>query len=153
MISMRRKDRESARHEALQLLSTCEYGVLSTVGADGQPYGVPLSYVYRDDCIYFHSALTGHKLENMEHNPQVSFCVVGKTKVLPEQFATEYESVIAFGQASEIQGAERERALMWLVEKYSSHFIEEGKRYIEQKGGATKVLKIVVAHISGKARK
>ena len=40
---MRRKDREISEEEACQLLATGEYGVLSTVGSDGEPYGVPLS--------------------------------------------------------------------------------------------------------------
>ncbi len=56
---MRRKDRETSEEEACQLLAAGEYGVLSTVGADGEPYGVPLSYVYRDGEIFFHSAPEG----------------------------------------------------------------------------------------------
>jgi nitroimidazol reductase NimA-like FMN-containing flavoprotein (pyridoxamine 5'-phosphate oxidase superfamily) len=126
---------------------------LSTVGADGQPYGMPLSYVYKDKTIYFHCALSGHKLDNIEHNPKVSLCVVGTTKVLPDKFATEYESAVAFGVASEIQGAERQDALLWLLEKYCPDYIAEGRQYIEQKGQAMKVFKIEISHISGKARR
>lgn len=153
MKTLRRSDRAVTAQEARTLLANAEYGVLSTVGEDGQPYGVPLSYVYRNDGIYFHCALSGHKLDNIAHNAKVSFCVVGNTKVLPEQFATEYESALAFGVASEVSGAERYDALMWLLEKYSADFVEEGKRYIEQKDTTTKVFKIAVAHISGKGRK
>jgi len=126
---------------------------MSTVSKDGQPYGMPLSYVYKNDCIYSHCAVSGHKLENIEHNPKVSFCVVGKTKVLPDKFAIEYESTVAFGVASEVNGAERYDALLWLLEKYCSDFIVEGKQYIEQKDTITKVFKIEIDRISGKARK
>ena len=35
------------------------------MGLDGEPYGVPLSYVYREDEIYFHSAPEGRKVENL----------------------------------------------------------------------------------------
>jgi uncharacterized protein len=150
---MRRKDRETTEQEALRLLSSCEYGVLSTVDEDGQPYGVPLSYAYRNRGIYFHCALIGHKLDNMADNPRVSFCVVGKTKVLPDKFATEYESAMAFGVVSEVVGAERESALRWLLEKYSPAHMKEGQEYIGQKGSATKVMKIAVDHVSGKARR
>ncbi|MDH3998816.1 MAG: pyridoxamine 5'-phosphate oxidase family protein, partial [Desulfuromonadales bacterium] len=136
-----------------ELLCLAEYGILSTVGNDNQPYGAPLSYVFKDDCIYFHCALSGQKLDNIAHNPQVSFCVVGKTKILPDEFATEYESVIALGKASEVSGPERINALTWLLEKYCSNFIAEGKRYMEQMDKATKVIKIDVHHISGKARR
>jgi nitroimidazol reductase NimA-like FMN-containing flavoprotein (pyridoxamine 5'-phosphate oxidase superfamily) len=153
MRTVRRKDREIGAHEAIELLSNGEYGVLSTIGKDGQPYGVPLSYAYKDNCLYFHCALDGHKLENIANNPKVSFCVVGDTKVLPEEFATEYESAVVFGTASEVQGAERNNALVWLLGKYSPAFIEEGKLYIDQKDKATRVMKIVIDQISGKARR
>lgn len=153
MKNIRRKDREITAVEAMELLNNGEYGVLSTSGEDGQAYGIPLSYVCKNNHIYFHCALGGHKIENIENNPRVSFCVVGKTHVLPELFATEYESAVAFGLASEVQGQERYQALVWLLEKYSPGFVEEGKRYIDQKDKVTKVVKIEIQHISGKARR
>ena len=153
MKPMRRKDREITVQEARELLDSCEYGVLSTVGTDGQPYGIPLSYVLRNNSIYFHCAFTGQKLDNIAANARVSFCVVGKTKLLPAKFATEYESAVAFGIASEVTETERLNALLWLLEKYSPDFITEGKQYIEQKDNATRTFKIEIQHISGKARR
>jgi uncharacterized protein len=150
---MRRKDRQTSEQDTRQLLSCGEYGVLSTVGRDGQPYGVPLSYAYRELCIYFHSATTGHKLENLADNQRAAFCVVGKTRVLPDKFSTEYESAIVFGRVSEVQGSEKASALLWLLEKYSPEDVEAGKHYIDQKGGATKVMKMDIEHLSGKARR
>ena len=153
MRNIRRKDRALETQDATKLLSNGEYGILSTVGENNQPYGVPLSYVYENNSIYFHCALDGHKIENIVNNPKVSFCVIGNTKILPEKFATEYESAVAFGVASEIQGAERNKALLLLLEKYSPEFIEEGHKYIEKLNKATKVIKLAIDHISGKARK
>lgn len=153
MKNIRRKDREITTQEASAILDSAEYGILSTVGIDGQPYGVPLNYVHKEGCIYFHCALSGHKLVNIEHNRKVSFCVVGSTQVLPEKFATEYESAVVFGVASEVFGAERYNALLWLLEKYCPDFIEQGKEYIEQKNQATKVIKIDIDHATGKANR
>lgn len=153
MKEVRRSDREINPQDAKNILDTAEYGILSTVDNDGQPYGVPLSYVHKGESIYFHCAISGHKLENIEHNAKVSFCVVGKTRVLPDKFATEYESAVVFGRASEVNGAEKHDALLWLLEKYCLDFIEEGKRYIEQKDKITKVFKIEIDRISGKARR
>lgn len=150
MRAMRRKDKEIETDEAISLLTKCEYGVLSTVGNDGQPYGVPLNYAYKDNCIYFHCALTGHKIDNIDNNPKVSFCTVGDTKVLPSEFSTNYVSVVVFGVASEVLGTERYNALVLLLEKFSPEFLEEGKKYIEKKDKATKVFKIQIQHISGK---
>jgi nitroimidazol reductase NimA-like FMN-containing flavoprotein (pyridoxamine 5'-phosphate oxidase superfamily) len=153
MKSVRRKDREITLQEAIEILDIAEYGVLSTVSKDGQPYGVPLSYVYKAEAIYFHCAVTGQKLDYIANNSKVSFCVVGGTNVLPDKFGTEYESTVAFGVASEVHDAERHNALVWLLEKYCSEFIEEGLQYIELKDNATKVIKIEICHISGKARR
>ena len=153
MKKVRNKERESETTETINLLTNCEYGVLSTVDKDSQPYGVPLNYVYKNNFIYFHCAPIGHKIENIENNPKVSFCVVGITNVLPAKFSTEYESAVVFGVASEVQGAEQKNALLWLLEKYSPEFIGKGKDYIERKGGTTKVVKIEIPHITGKARR
>lgn len=150
MKELRRKDKQISIEEAMGLLTEAEYGILSTVGADGQPYGVPLNYVYKNNTIYFHCALIGHKLDNLESNPKVSFCVVGETKVLPSEFSTEFISTVVFGIASEVQGEERYDGLLWVLEKYSPEYIEKGKKYIDKMDKVTKLIKIEVQHISGK---
>lgn len=150
MKELRRKDKQISIQEAGELLTKAEYGILSTVGADGQPYGLPLHYVYKDNAIYFHCALAGHKLDNLEKNPKVSFCVVGNTELLPSEFSTNYISTVAFGVASEAQGEERYNGFLWLLEKYSPEYIEEGKKYIDKLDKVTKLIKIEVLHLSGK---
>ncbi|OQA18992.1 MAG: Pyridoxamine 5'-phosphate oxidase [Chloroflexi bacterium ADurb.Bin360] len=153
MKTMRRKDREIPRLEAEAILAAGAYGVLSTVGEDGQPYGVPVSYTYKNNCIYFHCAAVGHKIENIQNNPRVSFCVVGNTRVMPAERTVKYESAIVFGVASEVQGPEKDDALLALLEKYSAEYIEEGKTVISEKGKTTTVIKIEINHISGKAQR
>jgi len=153
MKNMRRQDREISLHEAVGILGAAEYGVLSTVDNHGQPYGVPLSYVYKNNAIYFHCAVDGQKLDNLADNHKVSFCVVGSTRVLPESFGTMYESTVVSGLAGEVHGTERHQALVWLLEKYCSEFMGDGLQYIELKDKATKVIKIEINRISGKARR
>jgi uncharacterized protein len=150
---IRRSDRAIPDGEAQQILKAGEYGVLSTVSAAGQPYGVPVSYAYAGEVIYFHCALEGHKLENLRSNNRVSFCIVGKTQVLPDKFATNYESVILFGQAFEVTGDEKHKGLVELLEKYSPGFIDKGLRYIDGDSDQARVYKIVVKSMTGKARK
>lgn len=153
MQPIRRKDREISIDEAKSILTDAEYGILSTVDSDNQPYSVPLSFVFRNEAIYFHCATSGQKLDNIAANAKVSFCVVGKTQVLPEKFGTEYESVVIFGNASEVTGEERQQALLWLLEKYCTEHMEAGMAYIDQMAAFTMVVKISIRHISGKARK
>jgi len=150
---IRRVDRAISESEAIEILQKGEYGILSTVSIDGQPYGVPVSYSYAREVIYFHFAVEGHTVENLRGNNKVSFCVVGKTEVLPAKFGTNYESVIVFGEALEVTDDEKHNGLLELLKKYSSEFIEEGLRYIESDGGKTRVYKIVVESITGKSRK
>ena len=102
--------------------------------------------------IYFHCALAGHKLDNLATNPCVSFCVVGRTNVLPAEFSTEFESVIVFGRASVIAGEERYQALNGLIEKYSPDFIAEGAAYIEKHDSQTCVVKVEIDGMTGKAK-
>lgn len=150
---MRRKERELKNDEAVEILKNNTYGVLSTVSENGYPYGVPISYTFFNNSIYFHCAVTGHKLDNISNNDRVSFCVVGHTEILPEEFSTKYESVIVFGRAVEVSEDEKDRALLEIVNKYSADYIEQGKEYIQKGGKATKVIKISIEHISGKARR
>ena len=150
---MRRKDREISHSEARNILECGEYGILSTCGPGGQPYGIPLSYCVLNNAIYFHSALEGRKLLNIEHDCRVSFCVVGKTEVLPVQFATLYESVVVNGTAQEVVGEERQQALEGLLAKYSSEYYSEGLEYIKAKEKLTRVFGVSIENLSGKARR
>ena len=149
---MRRKDKAMQDGAIIGLLQNGEYGVLSTVNGNEQPYGVPLNYVLMNNCIYFHCALEGHKLDNLAANPKVSFCVVGRTKVLPAEFSTEFESVIVFGRASLIEGEERYQALNALIEKYSPEFVSEGSAYIEKFDSQTNLVRIEIQQMTGKAK-
>ncbi len=150
---MRRMDRKISDNQARELLKNNTYGVLSTIGVDGYPYGVPLNYVFFNDAIYFHCAADGHKSDNIASDNKISFCVVGQTQVLPDKFSTKYESVIIFGRATEIFDAEKNIYLSELINKYSADYIEQGKEYIQKASTNTKVVKLSIEHISGKARR
>lgn len=152
MKKMRRTDRLMTDAEALMLLEKGEYGILSTADADGQTYGTPVSYVFSGKDIYLHSACTGTKLDNIKANPKVCFTVVGATKVLPSEFATEYESVMAFGEAAIAEDEEKRFALSEIVKKYSPDFLLEGDAYILANLNNCVVVKIAVAEFSGKHR-
>jgi len=63
---MRRKDRQITNTEAYSILENGEYGILSTVSSNNEAYGVPLNYCLIDKCIYFHCALEGSKINNID---------------------------------------------------------------------------------------
>ena len=153
MKEMRRKDRTITQEEAMVVLNRAEYGVLSTVSENGKPYGVPLNFCIDGHSIYFHCAVEGQKIDNINNNKSVSFCAVGRTEILPDRFSTKFESVIASGEADEVFDHEKQRALEGLVCKYSPVFMDQGKKYIEALGEKTRVFKIIITNLSGKARK
>lgn len=150
---MRRKDRLLTNSEALSILKSGEYGILSSASPEGLPYGVPLYYCFIDSSIYFHSALKGRKLDNIVNNPAVSFCVVGATQIQPDKFATKFESCIVEGKAKEVFGDEKIMALKGLVKKYSGEFQDEGDVYIEKAQGKVRIIKIIPGNICGKGKR
>ncbi len=153
MMKMRRKDRAVSDKEAIEILHRAEYGVLSMMGLDGEPYGAPLSFCYVNKSVYFHSANEGHKLDCIQENARVSFCAVGKTEIIPEEFTTNYESTIVFGQIEEALGDDKQVGLEGLVKKYSGDWFERGLEYIKKDDKKMRVFKINIDAISGKARK
>jgi len=148
---LRRKEKVMSEAETLEVLKNGREGVLATLGEDGYPYAVPLNYACHNGNIYFHCAKTGHKIDNLAHHTKVSFCVVADAEIIPEKFSTQFKSVIAFGNAVEIFEDEKAAGLLVLVQRYSSEYLEEGKKYIASDINKTKVFKIKVEHMTGKA--
>ncbi len=149
---IRLKDRVVNDKKAIEILKRGSFGILSTIGEDGYPYGVPLNYTYFDNCICFHCAKEGHKLENIDFTEKVSFCVVTKSDVLGNEFDTDYESVIAFGKAAEVtDDSEKKEMLLSVLNKYAADYLKAGNNYIKKYWDETKVIKIKIEHLSGKA--
>lgn len=151
--NMRRADRELGREDALAILEKAEYGVLSTLGEDGYPYGIPVSHVVVDGKLCFHCAVEGKKLQNLRYHPKVSFVAVGDTQVMPESFGTKFESTIVFGTAREAAPEDKQKILEALISKYSSGFEQGGMKYIAASGGRTQVWEVTVEQLSGKAKR
>lgn len=149
---MRRKDREIAEDQIGQILSKGDYGVLSTIGENGYPYGVALNYLYHKGKIYLHCAKDGYKLKNIKYNNKVSFLVVTDVEVKQEQVSTNYKSVVAFGSAEEIQGDLKDEVLKEFIYKYCGDFIDGGLKYVEKAKKDARVIEISIDHMTGKAR-
>lgn len=150
MREMRRKDKAVSLEEAKEILNKYDVGTLSTVDEEGQPYGIPVNYVYMEDKIYFHCALEGYKLDNIKANNKVCFSVFGGNEIIPQRFTTTYESVLVFGKAEVADEAEKLEALKYIIERLSPGFEKEGIEYITKSSNATLVVKINIEGISGK---
>ena len=73
---MRRFKQQISEAECIRILKEQPRGVLSLIGDDGYPYGVPLSFVRIGATLVFHCAATGHKIDAVKAHPQASFTVV-----------------------------------------------------------------------------
>ena len=153
---IRRKNRELTGDRIIELLKESEYGVLSLgTSENGYAYGIPMSYVYdeNNNSLYFHCAPEGQKLDIIAENNRVYFCVVGKTMPIADKFTTLYESVIAFGDAEIIENDEEKRkALRLLVKKYSAGHEEIGEKYMNGSWDRTATFKIIIKHLTAKAK-
>ncbi|MDO4544577.1 MAG: pyridoxamine 5'-phosphate oxidase family protein [Bacillota bacterium] len=148
---MRRKDKAKTRSETIRIMEEGTNGVLSVIGDEGYPYGVPVSYVYKNGKIYFHSAMEGHKLDAIKKEPKVSFCVVGADNIDAGKFTTNYKSVICFGKAHIAESdEEKQKILEEIVSKYSKDFWDGGMKYIKAEWDNCYAVEIEVEHMTGK---
>ena len=153
MRNMRRKDREQSRDFALAIADKCAYSVLATVSPDGSPYCVPLSFAREGEWLYFHSALEGHKIDNLRYNNRVCISCVGDQEAIPGQFAIKYESALIFGNALEITDREEKiRVLRLISMRYTPDEIANFDDGIKLEFDLASVWKIHIDKISGKGR-
>ena len=149
---MRRKNQVLSREETMEILKRCTAGVLGVSGDDDYPYAVPLSFVFKDDKLFFHSAKQGHKLDGIKRNDKVTFCVIEKDEVIQKTFTTHFRSVIVFGKARILtEDSEKKHALECLVEKYSPDYITEGQSEIAREWKLVSVAEVQIEHMTGKA--
>lgn len=149
---MRRKKQVLSEEDCRAVLERGTNGVLATAGDDGYPYAVPLSYVFADDRIYFHTAKSGHKIDAISETDKVSFCVVDMDKIVASEFTTYFRSVIVFGRARILEDKDEiTEVLVKLAKKYSP---DEGKESVDKEISSTfnnvAVVEISVEHMSGK---
>ena len=147
---MRRKRQMLSAKESEEILRRMTNGTLTLHGDGGYPYAVPVSYVYSNGRIYFHTATQGHKVDALMRNDKVSFCVVEQDDVKSAEFTTYFRSVIAFGRARILTDeTEKRAALQLLADKYSSGMpgleteIAKGFRHLL-------MVEIDIEHLTGK---
>lgn len=152
---LHRKDREIPFEACEQILQNAEYLVMATAGKNGLPYAAPLSFVYFEGRIYFHSGMhKGHRASNLAENPYCSLAVVGKTQpVYTKNFTTYFESVIIFGKVSAVTDSARKKTVLSaLAEKYLPDFMERAEHDITASLERTAVYEISLDKVTGKAK-
>jgi uncharacterized protein len=151
---LRRKERAMKTSREMELLlERMPVGRMAVTTEEG-PYIVAVNYLFFEGCIYFHSGLTGRKMEALRADSRVCFMVdeIGP-QVLWEQgcgISQVYKSVVCFGKAQFVEGkVEKGRILEKMVQKYvpSSYTSSPMK---DQNIKKTAVVRIVIESMSGK---
>ena len=150
---MRRFKQQLEDSDTMTVLKNGHRGVLSLIGDDGYPYGVPVNYFCGDDGhIYIHCAREGHKIDALKNNDKVSFTVVEDQPAVPDDFAIYVKSVIVFGRISMVE--DRERVLKCAMDLarhiYPEHIEDTYVADLERNKTAVQMLEIVPEHITGK---
>ena len=153
---MGKKDRVMTQKEDfLRVLDTCDSCRIA-FSYKGMPYIVPMNYgyTYEEDqlILYFHSGLTGQKLEMIKANNQVCFQMDCSHKLIhddiPCRYTMQFESIIGYGKIHILtEEEEKIEALEQVMKKYAPD-----KRFEFESKHAKIILglKLVVEEMTGK---
>ena len=147
-----RKKQALAPEECIQILKNEPRGVLSLIGDNGYPYGIPMNHYYceEDGSIYFHSGKSGHKVDAIMNCNKASFCVYDGGYRSEGEWALNIKSVIVFGK---IQIVEDFGEAMDICRKLSYKFTSDSNyidKEVEIYGKNTLCFRLIPEHITGK---
>ncbi|MGB8427521.1 MAG: pyridoxamine 5'-phosphate oxidase family protein [Desulfobacterales bacterium] len=149
---MRRKDKEVIdRGEVESIIEESLVCRLAMAGEAG-PYIVPLSFGFRDNTLYFHSAAEGRKIDMLRENPRVCFEFDGDTAVRTGvkacDFSMQYKSVIGFGTTVFIDSAAAKREALDII---MGHYADGAFDYADARVDKIAVFKVEIDTMTGKA--
>lgn len=149
---MLRKKQQLPEEECIGILKNELRGVLSVIGDDDYPYGMPINHFYceEDGKIYFHSGRKGHKIDAMKRHDKASFCVYDQGFRREGEWALNIRSVIVFGRIEFIEDKEK----IYEIARRLSYKFTDDEEYIEREivrsGPGTLMFALVPEHITGK---
>lgn len=149
---MRRFKQELSKEECIKILKNEPRGVLSMLGDDGYPYGIPMDHWYNeeDGKLYFHGAKEGHKIDAINTCDKVSYCVYDQGYRKDDEWALNIKSVIVFGRIRPVTDTEMTaKACRNLCLKFT-----DDEDYIEHElthsGPRVLCLELTPEHMTGK---
>lgn len=147
-----RKKQILSQEECIRLLKEEPRGVLSVIGDDGYPYGMPINQWYNDEDghLYFHGGMKGHRVDALHACNKVSFCVYDQGYRREGEWSLNIKSVIVFGKMQIVEDKERAIDIIRkLSYKYTTdtEYIERG---IREAADHTLCMELIPEHITGK---
>ncbi len=149
---MRRFKQQISDEECIRILREEPRGVLSMVGDDGYPYGIPLDHWYCEDDgkIYFHGAKEGHKLDAIAKCDKVSFCVYDQGFMKEGEWALNIRSVVVFGRISLVTDTDKARKICDAICRKFTDDEEYIRKELEHALPRVQCLELTIEHMTGK---
>lgn len=149
---MRRFKQSLSIEECIDLLDKQTRGVLSMIGDNGYPYGVPMNHYYskEENILYFHGAKQGHKIDSISRNNKVCYTVYDSGYRKDDDWALNVKSVVVFGKVNFIDDINKSK---YICEKLCRKFTNDEdyiKYELEHSLKHVQCLKLKIEHISGK---
>ena len=149
---MRRIKQQLTQQECVQVLKNEPRGVLSMMGENGYPYGIPMDHWYceEDGKLYFHGAAEGHKIDAIAQCDKVSYCVMDEGYREPGEWPLHIKSVIVFGRLHTV--SDKEKTVQICTEIGKKFTDDEAYLQKELAGSLSRVLclELTPEHITGK---
>lgn len=149
---MLREKQQLPEAECKDILKTQLRGVLSVLGDDGYPYGVPVNHYYceEDGKLYFHGGKKGHKIDAIMRHDKASFCVYDEGFRKDGEWALNIRSVVVFGRIEFVE----DRETVYRISRELSRKFTEDEGYVENEirrsGAATLMFALTPECITGK---
>ena len=149
---MRRFKQQISDEECIRILREEPRGVLSMIGDDGYPYGIPLDHWYCEDDgkIYFHGAKEGHKLDAIAKCDKVSFCVYDQGFMKEGEWALNIRSVVVFGRISLVTDTDKARKICDAICRKFTDDEEYIRKELEHALPRVQCLELTIEHMTGK---
>ncbi len=150
---LQRKNKQLPLEECIKLLIEEKRGVLSVLGDEDYPYGMPMNHWYNeeDGNIYFHCGKGGHRLDSLRKSDKASFCVYDEGYRKEGEWALNIRSVIAFGKIEIIDDIETVASYTARLSRKFTDDEEYIKKEIALYAHETLLMKLVPEHICGKS--
>lgn len=149
---MMRKKQQISREECIEVLKSQPRGVLSVLGDEGYPYGMPMNHWYceADGKLYFHSGMKGHRTDAMQACDKASFCVYDEGYRREGEWALNIRSVIAFGRLQVVTDQQKMMEFIWQLGDKFTDDKDYLEREIAQALDRTLVFALEIEHMTGK---
>lgn len=148
---MRRKEKEINDRTVIESIILRSSVCRLALSEDNHPYIIPLCFGYKDNTLYFHSALEGKKLDIIKNNNNVCFEFDIDHQIVENEDACgwgmNYRSVIGFGKASIIYDPKfKIKAINAIIKRYAGRPL----KYTKAKLKDTVIIKVEIERITGK---